>query len=319
MGFDLGFEDENYDNRIVSSASGAIWDINSDDKFIREIMAGRIDNLKEGEIVFTKTVADAFEKDASDLVGRKVVLTDRGTFFGSQTKPLDPITLEIVGVIDFKDNAQFIMGLKPGLELLSDKNGYSNGDEYVKTVGYQSVYVKTTDETKVEEVAEKIEDLGFDAQTQQDVLNIFNSLFSIVPMIFSIVGIIAVIVASIGIINTMIMAVYERTKEIGVMKAVGATNRNILQLFMVEAGMIGFIGGIIAVILSFLVMTGIEALVIQVVLPQLDVENVTNLFTTPSWLVIVTVLFSTLVGILAGIYPAYRASRLDPVQSLRYE
>jgi len=319
IGNNLEFKDKNFDNRLIKGASGAGWNIKKDDKFIREILVGRVDNLKNNEIILTKQVVDAFGKNPEEFLDKIVILTDQGSFLGSQTKPLDPQEYVVVGVIDLKDNAQFILSINKVIADQAMKNRYTTVDEYLEIVGYQSLYVKTNNETEVKDVSAKIKELGFDAQTQQDIVNIFNNLFGIVPLIFSIVGIIAVIVASIGIINTMIMAVYERTKEIGVMKAVGATNFTILRLFIVEAGMIGFLGGLIAVIMSYIVMLIFQAAIIQVILPSLGVEGVTEIFITPPWLIIITIIFSTLVGILAGIYPAFRASRLDPVAALRYE
>jgi putative ABC transport system permease protein len=225
----------------------------------------------------------------------------------------------VAGVIDYSDQSLFIINLDTVLAELAKKNNYTSAAEYVSTVGFQQLYVKVKDPKDIKPVAQQIRDLGYDAQTLEDILALFNTFFSIIPIIFSIVGIIAVVVASIGIINTMVMAVFERTKEIGVMKAIGARNIHILELFVVESGMIGFLGGTMASIICISFMWAIQSVIINNILPRLNVQGIDTIFVTPVWLVIITILFSTLVGIIAGLYPAIRASKLNPVNALRYE
>ena len=171
----------------------------------------------------------------------------------------------------------------------------------------------------MQEVAKGIQEMGFDATTLEDVLTVFNTLFSIIPIIFTIVGLLASFVAAVGIINTMIMSVYERTKVIGVMKSVGAKNSDILTLFILEAGFIGFFGGLAAVVVSAILMELVNKTLVDTVLPKLEITGIDRIFITPWELVAVAIIFSTIVGVLAGIYPAFRASRLNPVESLRHE
>ena len=133
-------------------------------------------------------------------------------------------------------------------------------------------------------------------------------------MVLSILGIIVLFVAAIGIVNTMIMSVFERTKSIGIMKAVGASSVNINTIFVTEAGVIGFLGGILGIILG----AGINK-IIQVLLSNFMTSSgltETISFGTPTWLTWGTLIFSMTIAILAGLYPANRASKMDPVEAL---
>lgn len=314
------FVDKDFDDRVVGSASGAGWDLREGDQLVTEVLAGRYTNLQKGEAIITKNIVDAYDKEPSEFIGQTIKLSDQGGILGqSSSRPSDPFEYKIVGVVGAIRNFVYLTSSSEALEQVAKRNEYENVEDYVEEVGYQSLYVKAKNEQVVKNVTAEIKDLGYDANSLEDILTLFNTFFNIIPIIFTIVGAIAIFVASIGIINTMIMSVFERTKEIGVMKAVGAKNSNILLLFITEAGLIGFIGGTLAVGVSLLVIAIVERIVVNNILPSLEITNIKTLFETPVWLIVITVGVSTIVGILAGLYPAIRASRLDPVKALRYE
>lgn len=313
------FKDKTFDERVVGSAAGAGWDLREGDQLVTKVLAGKYTNLAEGEAVITESIVKAYGKNVEDFIGQTITLTDQSNLIGGQGKPIAPKEFKIVGVVGDIRNFNYVISKDEGLAEVSKKNGYDTSDEYIKTAGYQSLYVKAKSETDVKGVGEQIKALGFDSNSLEDILALFNTFFNIIPIIFTIVGAIAVFVASIGIINTMVMSVFERTKEIGVMKAVGAKGSHIMTLFITESGLIGFFGGVVAVLASLGVIALVEAVVVKRVLPDLGITNITTLFETPAWLIIVTVVVSTIIGVLAGLYPAIRASRLDPVTALRYE
>ena len=130
-------------------------------------------------------------------------------------------------------------------------------------------------------------------------------------------GSLALTVASLGIINTLAMAILERRREIGVLKALGAADRDVQRLFFAEAGAMGLVGGIAGVFLGWLIgktlTFGLNVYLARQQLPAIDLSSVTW------WMVILAIAISVLVSLAAGIYPASRAARLDPVEALRYE
>ena len=129
--------------------------------------------------------------------------------------------------------------------------------------------------------------------------------------------------AAIGIANTMTMAILERTREIGLMKAIGATNRDVLSIFLGEAAGIGFVGGVGGILLGILIGKGINILG-SVYMAGQSSGGYSGLgsgisVVTPVWLILFAILFSTLIGLLSGLYPALRAASLVPVKALKYE
>ena len=129
------------------------------------------------------------------------------------------------------------------------------------------------------------------------------------------IGAVSLLVAAIGIANTMMMSIYERTKEIGVMKVIGCSLKNIRQMFLLEAAFIGFVGGVIGNILSFLMSFVINFLTGNGSAVGLD----GNISYIPLWLVLVSLAFAVLVGMTAGYFPALRAMRLSPLAAIRNE
>ncbi len=153
----------------------------------------------------------------------------------------------------------------------------------------------------------------FSVQTSTELIASFNTVLNIIQVIFVGIAAISLLVGGVGIMNTMFTAVLERTREIGVMKAIGATNSSILFVFMLESGILGLLGGVAGVLVG----AGIGMLVEQVVNYAYGAGTIHAVF--PVWLVIGAVLFAGVIGILSGLLPALRASRLSPVEALREE
>jgi len=209
------------------------------------------------------------------------------------------------------------------LDQVKAMNEWANGMHinYNKT-GYNQVIVKVKDPNQALDIADQITKLGFQANTPQSFLKGINNTFLIMQIIFGGVGAIALLVAAIGIANTMAMSILERTREIGLMKAVGATNRDVLSIFLGEAAGIGFIGGVGGVIVGWLAAQAINVIAIIYLAGQASQQGgapPSVAVYTPAWLPIFALIFSTFIGMLSGLYPALRAATMIPVDALKYE
>jgi putative ABC transport system permease protein len=183
--------------------------------------------------------------------------------------------------------------------------------------GYEMVYVRVKEIGQTESVRDTLESMGLNVISISDQLKEIRKGFLIVDSILGAVGTIALVVAALGIVNTMVMSILERTREIGVMKAIGGSEQEIRTIFFVEAATIGVIGAIFGLILGWLV-TRVANLVVNSRLMPAG-EAPINLFYFPIWLILGAVGFSIVVSLIAGLYPASRAARVDPVTALRHD
>ncbi len=182
---------------------------------------------------------------------------------------------------------------------------------------YMTLTVRVKDPAKVSQVQDAINKMGFRTFSVLDATKSLRRFFTVLDLFLGIFGSLALAVATLAIINTLVMAVLERRREIGVMKAIGASDRDVKRLFFAEAGAMGFFGGLLGIALGFAIGKGINfGTGIYLHRHQLPSEAVWIL---PSWLIGAAIAFSIVVSLLAGLYPASRAARLDPVQTLKYE
>jgi ABC-type lipoprotein release transport system permease subunit len=187
-----------------------------------------------------------------------------------------------------------------------------------QTEGYDLAIVRVSNPSQLAEVRQKITDLGFGSFSIVDELDQIRTVFLIIDSVLGLLGGISLLVASFGIANTMIMSILERTREIGIMKAIGAEDREIKLIFFVEAAVIGVTGGIVGVLLAW----GIDALANRlayrfILKPQ--GASFIDFFDLPPYLWLGAILFALLVSIAAALYPAARAARIDPVRALRHD
>lgn len=188
--------------------------------------------------------------------------------------------------------------------------------------GYPMAMVRVEKLDKVLETADQIKAMGYLVYTPQEMVQGINSFYMVLQVIFGGVGAIALLVAAIGIANTMTMAILERTREIGLMKAVGATNRDVLSIFLGEAAGIGMVGGVGGVLLGWSAGQIINVVALAYLsgqAAQMGGPPPSLAVYTPLWLLVFALVFATLIGLFSGLYPALRAATMIPVTALKYE
>ena len=190
----------------------------------------------------------------------------------------------------------------------------SKGKPY-KELYYTQLVVNVDDMENVTDVAQAISDMGYQAYNDAEWIESNQQQMRMIQAVLGGIGAVSLFVAAIGITNTMMMSIYERTKEIGVMKVLGCDMRNIGSLFLMEAGFIGFLGGVVGLLLSYSLSGGINYLVAQS--PDMGMEG--GISYIPFWLALLSMGFAILVGMVAGFFPARRAMKLSPLAAIRNE
>jgi ABC-type lipoprotein release transport system permease subunit len=198
---------------------------------------------------------------------------------------------------------------------LARQGGNLNAGE---SEGYDSAVVRVSDPVALTEVRRQITDLGFSSFSIVDELDQIRTVFLIVDSVLGLLGGISLLVASFGIANTMIMSILERTREIGIMKAIGAEDREIKLIFFFEAAVIGIAGGVIGVLVAWGIDGLANRLAYRLILKPQGASFI-DFFSLPPYLSIGAVVFALLVSIAAALYPAARAARIDPVRALRHD
>ncbi|MBD3361709.1 FtsX-like permease family protein [Candidatus Woesearchaeota archaeon] len=248
-------------------------------------------------------------------------LIAKGDFFDKKVRVGDKIKVEnkkfeIVGILEPignpQDDSSFIATLDSAVNLFGGKEKYAT---------IMAAVVEGEEPSKVAEslkrtlrrhrgVDEGEED--FSIQTFEEVLDSFSSIFLIVQSVLIGIAGISLLVGGIGIMNTMYTSVFQRTNEIGTMKAIGARNSDILKIFLIESGFLGMVGGAVGILIGVIIGKAVEFGAAQ---SGLDIFKASF----PWYLILGSLAFSFIVGSVAGVFPALQASKLKPIEALRYE
>lgn len=261
-------------------------------------------------VVVTETVANLVGFEKEDILDKTINFTlqfpiDNGVDSDEDAETIGVNKqLRVIGVLQegVTDNVVFM--------------SLANADD-LPLDNYDGMKVQVTDARHLESVREILTAQGFVVSALSDLAEQASQVFTILQIILSVFGIFSLLVAAIGLVNTMIISLLERTNEIGIMRAIGASKRDIQALFLIESSIIGLAGGVIGLVFGWAGGMFFN-LILNIVLKVLGGSGV-SVFTTPLWFVLLVLISSIGVGLLAGFFPARRASELNTLAALRYK
>jgi putative ABC transport system permease protein len=294
------------------------WGDRTGDPFAKPpgIVAGEdLADDAQGEIVVSTRALETlgYDDDFGELIGQEVALVLKAPRGDTQEFPL-----RLVGVLDTYRGTTYAGAYIGPDDSLALKAWWYNDPDLLQHQGYDSLIVKAASLNDAVQIIELLEGHGFEVESMKTTLEMVNKGMAILQTMLGSIGGLALFVAAIGIANTMVMAVYERTREIGILKAIGASPGDIRLLFVAEAALIGLAGGIVGTIGGWLLGLGLnEGILAYLHWQEIPMEG--TFFVVTGWLAALALVFATVVGLLAGLYPAARAARLDPLEALRHE
>ena len=264
------------------------------------------------------------------------VMNDRITFHfnwdygqkdAEKVRGYNAITAGILSMVDgyngYDTNYSAFMDIADLKMIQQDKlkadraNGIKNNNTQT---GYDMAYIKCVDIDAVPKVLEIIrEEMGFDAYNPTDYVNQMKEMSGSLQALLGAIGAVSLFVAAIGIANTMVMSIYERTREIGIMKVIGASIKDIKKLFLLEAALIGFGGGFFGILFSFAisyVINNVGLSFLQAIIYTPDGGAVSSI---PLWLCVLAIVFSSFIGLFSGYFPARRAMNLSALNAIKTE
>lgn len=256
-------------------------------------------------------------------------------------KPKQKYQIEAVGVFrddDYENNYYIVMPIDYLRKMKKDakklqagnrQNGYNDymfGGREDKENKYNNIKVKVDSVDNVQKVQEQIEAMGLKPHSLNDILVEINNSSKTQRLILGGIGAVSLLVAAIGISNTMVMSIYERTKEIGVMKVIGASVSDIKKMFLTESAFIGLLGGLVGIVLSYAISALINYLGVKYGFaanmsgggysPDFDPTQL-KMSIIPAWLALASLVFSALIGIVSGYFPAKKATKLSALEAMR--
>jgi putative ABC transport system permease protein len=261
-------------------------------KVILSSAALQLFNISEDEL-FNKKLKFVFFTETGEE-GRDTIIRD---FIESE------VDYEVIGIIEEENSNYVYLPISVGQEM-----GFNR---------YSKLKVKVMEEEQLNMVRDIIIEKGYIVSALSDIIEQANQVFNIVQIVLASFGVVALIVSAIGMFNTMTIALLERTQEIGIMKALGATSVDVWNLFLAESVIIGFLGGLGGILIGLL---GGEIFNygVNILAGAFGGEKI-DFFVTPIWFMLTIIIFSTVVGLGTGFYPARRAAKISAMEAVRYK
>jgi len=291
------FDDKTENEIIVSTAILKLFNLSEAD-----IEKG-VNDIKMTIIVPKVNAENALSEKATTTEGEVPVAEESKNVEGEVDLKELPLKFKIVGVVK-NDNSPYIF-----LNIANIKD--------FNVVEFNQLKVKAKTQKDVDKLRSEIFNMGYGVSSISETIDQANKIFAIIQIILAAFGVVALIVSAIGMFNTMTISLLQRTREIGIMKSIGAKNRDVKKLFLTEAFLIGTLGGGAGLAIGFF-LQGIFNLLLGLLAKTLGGVAM-NIFYTPTWFILLIIGFSSIVGLLTGVWPAIRASKLNPLDALRYK
>jgi len=226
--------------------------------------------LEENGIFVSDFVVSFFETTNDEIVGKKLIAKSvSSSFMSAANKNMIDKEYEffVQGVVETA-NKPFWISTDKALNILVDMGGFESTDEYIEKIGYSQLLVHTKDGKTTEVESIMTEDMGLSVMSTKTVVDFISTLTAGLTISLVVFGAISALVASIGIINTMIMSIYEQTREIGIIKAIGASDIQVLVIFLIQSGLIGLIGGVLGLGITYAMMQIADPFIVEVLKEQ---------------------------------------------------
>ncbi|MSU55633.1 MAG: ABC transporter permease [Candidatus Taylorbacteria bacterium] len=299
--------------------SGITANIVNPDFFLLQGISTQLGTFFSGsdvkKIVISSVVAQLLNLKPEEALHKTVKLT---IFPSSNISSSEP------EVIDTQSASQVYLG--DDYQIIGIIEGQGNsGEIYINSSDsagipideYKVVKVRVSNAESMKLVRGDLISRGLLVSALSDIVDQANKIFSIIQVALGVFGVIALVVAAIGLINTMTIALLERTNEIGVIRAIGASPQDVKLLFLGESTLIGFLGGVSGIFVGIIISESLNW-IFNFASQSLQGNSV-RLFAYPFWFTIFIIVLSTFVGLLAGMWPAYRAAHMNPLQALKYK
>lgn len=275
----------------------------------QKMLAGKFFDDAKKEVVVSQAIIQVLNlENPSDILGKEVsislltnIVDEKG--FESLAIVEQPSKFTVSGVAEDGGSGVVFFPL--------------NQIENIKINTFSQAKVRVDSTQNLDAIRSQVVGMGFAVAALSDTIDQANKIFRIFQIVLAVFGVIALVVSAIGMFNTMTIALLERTQEVGVMKALGAYRMDIMEMFLTESVIMGFLGGVVGILLGLI---GTEAanFFLNILASRLGGEKI-DIFFTPFWFMITIIIFSTGVGFTTGVWPARRAARLNPLEAVRYK